>query len=343
MFNLKSAKSQRFLSDLIKLVLLILGGTAGFMVVEGWNFLDAIFMTVTTLATVGYGEVHPLTDAGKIYAVVLILVGAGVMLYVLGDMVELLFGINISWRFMKDKIVKLTDHQIICGYGRTGQEVAKVFDRDKIPFVVIELDAERVHQAEMHGFLVLKGDASDDDTLTRAQIDKASGIVCALPDDMQNTFIALTAKGMNEKIDVVSRAANPGSENKLRRAGARMIISPYVICGQRLAAAVVQPLVTEFLDVVMHSPGIDLRLEQVTLKEHSQLVGHTLKDTNIKQTSGAMIVAVKQSGKLITNPPPDLKFGVGDDLIALGAEQQLTKLAELAGSSNRTQPGGETN
>lgn len=343
MFNLKSTKSQRFLSDLVKLSLLIVFGTAGFMLIEGWNFLDSVFMTVTTLATVGYGEVHPLTDAGKIYSVVLILVGAGVMLYVLGDMVELLFGINISWRFMNDKIVKLSNHQIICGYGRTGQEVAKVFQRDQVAFVIIEQDDGRAREAEMSGFLVLKGDASEDNTLIRAQIDKAAGIVCALPDDMQNTFIALTAKGMNEKIDVVSRAANPGSESKLRRAGVRMIISPYVICGQRLAAAITQPLVTEFLDVVMHSSGIDLRLEQLTLEDDSQLVGHTLKDANIKQTSGAMIVAVKQSGKLITNPSPELKFGVGDDLIALGAEQQLTKLAELAGNSSRTRPGGETN
>lgn len=343
MISLKSAKSRRFLSDLVKLVLLILFGTLGFMLVEGWNFLDALFMTVTTLATVGYGEVHPLTEAGKLYAVVLILIGAGVMLYILGDMVELLLGINIAGRRMRHRIVKLTNHQIICGYGRTGQEVAKAFQRDNIDFVVIELNETKAQEAEARGVLILKGDASDDETLARAQIDKAAGIVCALPDDMHNTFIALTAKGLNENIDVVSRAANPGSENKLRRAGVRMIISPYVICGQRLAASVSQPLVTEFLDVVMHSDGIDLRLEQMSLKEHSQLVGHTLKDANIKQTSGAMIVAVKQSGKLITNPSPELKFGVGDELIALGADQQLTKLAELAGNSSRTRPGGETN
>jgi voltage-gated potassium channel len=233
---------------------------------------------------------------------------------------------------MRSRIVKLTGHQIICGYGRTGQEVAKAFVRDNVNFVVIEQEESRVLKAESQGMLVLKGDASDDDTLAQAQIEKAAGIVCALPDDMQNTFIALTARGMNENIDVVSRAANPGSENKLRRAGVRMIISPYVICGQRLAAAVTQPLVTEFLDVVMRSSGIDLRMEQITLVEGSKLIGLSLKDANIKQTSGAMIVAVKQNGKLITNPSPDLKFSVGDDLIALGAEQQLSKVSELAGN-----------
>jgi voltage-gated potassium channel len=151
-----------------------------------------------------------------------------------------------------------------------------------------------------------------------------------LPDDTANTFIALSAKGLNENITIVSRAGNPGSEAKLRRAGARRVISPYVICGRRMATAVTHPLVTEFLDVVMHSSAYDLRMEQITLDQNSTLVGLTLKDANIKQTSGAMILAVNQSGKLMTNPSPDLIFHDGDELIALGTEQELKILAALA-------------
>jgi len=302
----------------------------GFMLVEHWSFLDSLYMTVTTLTTVGYGEVHPLDTSGKIYAVVLILIGAGVVLYILGDMVELLIDINLGRR-MKYRIIKLRDHQIVCGFGRTGQEVAEHFRENRIPFVVVEQDPQVVREAEDMGMLVLEGDASTDEVLLDAQISKARGIVCALPDDTHNTFIALTAKGLNENIDIVSRTANPGSEAKLRRAGARMVISPYVICGQRLAAAVTHPLVTEFLDVVMHTPGKDLRMEQFPLHPPSKLVGMTLRSANIKQRSGVMILAVKQNGKLITNPVPDLVFGAGDELIALGAQQELEKLAELVG------------
>lgn len=327
---MNNPKYRRFVSDFVKLLLLVVFGTVGFMLVEHWSFLDSLYMTVTTLTTVGYGEVHPLDTSGKIYAVVLILIGAGVVLYILGDMVELLIDINLGRR-MKYRIIKLRDHQIVCGFGRTGQEVAEHFRENRIPFVVVEQDPQVVREAEDMGMLVLEGDASTDEVLLDAQISKARGIVCALPDDTHNTFIALTAKGLNENIDIVSRAANPGSEAKLRRAGARMVISPYVICGQRLAAAVTHPLVTEFLDVVMHTPGKDLRMEQFPLHPPSKLVGMTLRSANIKQRSGVMILAVKQNGKLITNPVPDLVFGAGDELIALGAQQELEKLAELVG------------
>jgi voltage-gated potassium channel len=161
-------------------------------------------------------------------------------------------------------------------------------------------------------------------------VQRAKGILCTLPDDAANTFIALTAKGLNEGITIVSRAANPGSENKLRRAGASMVISPYVICGRRMATAVTHPLITEFLEVIMHTPQYDLRMEQVHLEPNSAFVGATLKDANIKQTAGVMILAVNRGGKLISNPTPDLEFQAGDDLIALGTLEQLTKLAELA-------------
>ena len=270
------------------------------MLVERWSFLDSLYMTVITLTTVGYGEVYPLDTNGKIYAIVLILVGAGVVLYILGDMVELFIDLNLGGR-MKYKIVKLSNHQIVCGFGRTGQEVAEHFKEENIPFVVIEQDPLVASEAEDLGMLVLEGDASTDEALLDAQITKANGIVCALPDDTHNTFIALTAKGLKEDIDIVSRAANPGSEAKLKRAGARMVISPYIICGKRLAASVTHPLVTQFLDFVIHTPGKDLRLEQIPVSSASTMVGRTLKETNIKQESGAMILAVNQSGKLITN------------------------------------------
>ena len=326
---MNSPKYQRFISDFVKLILLVVVGTMGFMLVERWSFLDSLYMTVITLTTVGYGEVYPLDTNGKIYSIVLILVGAGVVLYILGDMVELLIDINLGGR-MKYKIVKLTGHQIVCGFGRTGQEVCEHFKENKIPFIVIEQDPEVARHAEDLGMLVLQGDATTDETLLDSQITKADGIVCCLPDDTLNTFIALTAKGLKEDIDIVSRSANPGSEAKLKRAGVRMVISPYVICGKRLAASVTHPLVTQFLDFVIHTPAKDLRLEQIRVTAGAVIIGQTLKEANIKQASGSMILAVFQNGKLITNPSPDLIFAEGDELIALGAQQELNALSKLA-------------
>lgn len=280
---------QRFLNNIFRLCALVVVGSAGFVIVEHWSFIDALYMAVITLTTVGFGEVHQLDTAGRIYTILLILIGTGYALYVLSDMVQLFLELNIGSRRMHHRIVKLSGHQIVCGWGRTGQEVTDHFLRTKVPFVIIESSLELVRKAESEGLLVIHGDASSDDVLHMAQISKARGIVCALPEDTANTFITLSAKGLNENITIVSRAANPGSEGKLHRAGANMVISPYVICGRRMAAAVTHPLVTEFLEVVMHSPGQDLRMTQMKLAPGCELLGCALRDANIKTTSGAMI------------------------------------------------------
>ncbi|HEY9789400.1 MAG TPA: potassium channel protein [Candidatus Obscuribacterales bacterium] len=314
--------------------MLVLAGTMGYMAIERWNFLDALFMTVTTLTTVGYGEVHPLDRAGQIYTMVLILVGVGFLIYILSATAQLMVEANPTAYFirrrMKEKIAKLKGHQIVCGFGRTGHEVARLFHQNRVPFVVIETDLARIKDAEEQGFMALQGDATEDETLLSAQVRTAKGVVCTLPDDAANTFITLSAKGLNERITAVCRAANPGSEAKMVRAGAHSVISPYIICGRRMATAVTHPLVLEFLDVAMHSPSYDLRLEQVRLDADSPLVGATLKSANIKQASGAMVLAVNQSGKLFTNPPPEYVFQSDDELIVLGADEELNKVRQLA-------------
>lgn len=322
--------ARRLLRDIGAVAVLVLIGTFGFVVIEHWRILDALFMTVITLTTVGYGEVRPLTDTGKIFAMFVIFAGASTVVYVLGDMVELFVSFNFELRRMKEQIAKLSKHYIVCGWGRTGQEVTEHFMVKKIPFVVVEADPALARRAREAGLLVIEGDATSDDILLSAQIKNADGVICCLPDDAANTFIVLSAKELNSSVNIVSRAANPGSESKLRRAGASMVISPYVIAGRRMATAVTHPLVTEFLDVVMHAPEYDLRIDQVNLSENSALVGQSLKDANIKQQSGAMILALNQSGKLITNPLPDQVFCSGDILIALGTEEELKKLAALA-------------
>ncbi|HEY9683221.1 MAG TPA: NAD-binding protein [Oculatellaceae cyanobacterium] len=321
---------RRIAIDVSRATGLLCFGTIGFMLCEHWSFVDSLYMTVTTMTTVGFGEVHPLDETGKIFTIVFILCSVAVAAYVLSDIVQAILNLDFHGRRMKEKIVKLKDHQIVCGFGRTGQEVCDHFRINEMPFVVIESDQTNAKKAAEAGYLVIEGDASEDEILTQAQIHSAKGVICALPDDSTNTFITLSAKGFNENITIVSRASNLGSESKLRRAGAHMVISPYTICGRRLAASVTHPLVTEFLDVVMHTEGYDLRMEQVTLSAGSVLIGAALKEASIKQTSGAMILAVRQGGKLMTNPSPDLVFQTGDELIALGTAQQLKKLSELA-------------
>lgn len=333
---MKAASTQgRILSYSIRILLLVAFGTIGYMVIEKWTFLDAVWMTVNMLATVGYGELK-LDDNGRIFTIFFILAGVGVFLSIVGNMVQLLLEANptaiFGRRYMKRQINGLSGHKIVCGYGRTGQEVANHFKDSSVPFLVIEQDPVRAKRAELDGMLIIQGDATADETLREAKIEAASGIVCTLPDDTANTFIALAASELNTHIHIVSRSGNPGSEAKMLRAGAQKVISPYVICGRRMATAVTHPLVLEFLDVAMHTPGYDLRLEQVTLSRTSSLVGMSLKDANVKQISGAMILAVGKHGKLITNPPPDHIFVESDELIALGTEEQLRKLSELAGA-----------
>ncbi len=326
----------RFLRHWLMIIALICAGALGYMVIEKWKPLDAIFMSLTTLTTIGYGEVHPLSTAGQIYTIVFILFGVGLALYILTDMAETVIEANptafFGRRRMKAKINRLEGHQIVCGYGRTGQEVTQQFIANKVEFVIVELDTARAKKAEEEGHLVLQADATADETLIEAGIERAGGVVCALADDAANTFITLSARGLNEHINIVCRAANPGSEGKMLRAGAKKVISPYVICGRRMATAVTQPLVLEFLDVAMHSPAYDLRMEQITIQPSSKLVGQTLKEANIKQTAGAMVLAVSQQGKLVTNPAPDLVFKSGDEVIALGAEEELQRLGTLAGA-----------
>lgn len=312
-------------------------GTLGYCLIEGWEPFDALYMTVTTLTTVGYGEIHQLSNAGRAFTIVLILSGVGILLYVLSDTAQLvaewdpkeLFG----QRKMRAQIEKLQGHHIVCGFGRTGQEVCGQFKAGGVSFVVVEQDAERCKRAAEEGYLYLCGDATEDEVLKLARVDSAIGIICALADDAANTFIALSAKEFNESINIVCRAANPGAEAKMIRAGADHVISPYVIAGRRMATAVTHPLVLEFLDVAMHNQAFDLRLEQIVIRLKSKLAGLTLKDANIKQTVGAMVLAVNKKGRLLTNPGPDLIFEDGDILVALGAEDELARLVKLASAN----------
>jgi voltage-gated potassium channel len=305
-------------------------GVIGYMSIEGWPFLDALFMTIITLSTVGYNEVHSLSMAGKAFSIVLIVGGVGVTLYTLTAIVQYFTATsfaNILWRRrMKDQISKLKRHYILCGYGRVGQEVARVFRNEHIPFVIIDANQEATAKASSDGYLYLHGSATSDDVLNTAGIKQARGLITTLGSDADNLYITLSAKEMNPGVFVVARATGKELESKLRRAGADRIILPETIGGRRMAIIALRPLVVDFVDTTLDSRGGDLILENVKVLSGSPVEGLTLKEGLIC-CGGATILAVKKKdGRLLANPRSDTRLELEDDLIVIGTRDQLRTL-----------------
>lgn len=313
---------------IISVVLAI--GVAGYMIIERWSFLDALFMTVISISTVGYNEVHNLSAAGRVFTIVLIVGGVGVMLYTLTTVVEYLIGGsigNVLWRRrMEDKISNLKGHIILCGYGRVGQEVARVFESEGTSFVIIELDQGAAAGAVNDGFLCLAGNATSDDVLNKAGIQQARALVAALGSDADNLYITLSAKVLRPDLFVVARASGQEAESKLKRAGADRIISPHQNAGRRMAMLTLRPLVVDFVDTTMHSRGRELVLENVQVGSDSPAAGVTVKEALGCCSALAILAVKKKSGKLLTNPPTDTPLELGDELVIIGTREQLRVL-----------------
>jgi len=325
---------------LVKILLLLLFtvgfGVSGFMVIEGWPLLDALYMTIITISTVGYRELYPLSDQGKVFVIVFIVVGVGAFLYVISAAAEYFVAGYLHGAFerrrMKKEIDGLKGHYIICGFGRVGEQVALEFVREKVPFVVLDNNSDVIQRCNEHGYLLIEGDAANDERLQEAGIMNARGLVAATNSDSDNVYVILSAKSLNPALFVVARANLEGSEHKLQKAGADRVLSPYSIGGRRLASLLLRPAVVEFLDVVMHSADIEFYMEDVTVHEKSTFAGSSLGDARIKCVTGANILAMKKRGeeRVIANPPTDTIIGAGDRLIALGTREQLTELEGLS-------------
>ncbi len=321
---------QRFLWVIYSFCFIVAIGVFGYMIIEGWSFLDALYMTIITLSTVGYEEVHSLSTAGKVFSILLIIGGVGVMLYTLTAIVQYLiegrFANIFGRRRMKEKISKLKKHVILCGYGQVGQEVARVFNDEGIPFVIIELDQEAIDKAVNADYLYLQGNATSDELLKEAGIQKARALVSALGSDADNLYVTLSAREMRPDLFIVARAAVEESAPKLKRAGADRTMSPYRIGGRRLAMLTLRPLVVDFIDTTMHSQGRELVLENIKVLSGSPAEGVTVKEGK-ECCGGAAILAVKkESGQLITNPSQDTLLELGDELVIIGTREQLRSL-----------------
>lgn len=309
-------------------------GTVGYVAI-GLSVLDAAYQSVTTVTTVGFREVAEPTTTFKVFTMVLVLAGAGSVLYALGVLLEALVEGRVTDQFgrrrMERTVATLQDHVIVAGWGRVGKAIAAGLERSGRTVVVVERDPERA--ATIPGLLV-EGDATDDDVLRRAGIERAGALVAALAADADNLYVTLSARQLRPDLFIVARARVESAEAKFTQAGADRVVNPQLIGGARMAALVEQPHVADFLDVVMHDAGLEFRLEEVTVASGSPLAGQTLRDTHLRDRTGALVLAMRGStGGFRTNPTPDAVIEPGEVLIAIGTEEQLQRLSDMAEQS----------
>jgi voltage-gated potassium channel len=311
-------------------------GTVGYIYLEGWSFFDAFYMTVITLATIGYGEVKPLSPAGRLFTVGLIVAGATAAAYIAGAFTQLVVDERLSGmvgrKRMERELAHLSDHTIICGWGRIGRGIAAEFRRKNAPYVVIEMDDKKCREFAEEGMLHVRGDASDDAVLQAARVTHARALVAVAPRDADNIFITLSARALNPNLYIVARSVYEQDAHKLEIAGADRVLSPYVIGAQRIAASVFNPGVVDFLDEEVHVEHIEWDLVEVPVTARASFVGKTLRDSEIRQRTGCTILAVKETpaDRFQSNPQPELVLREGALLVALGTADQLRRLETLA-------------
>jgi voltage-gated potassium channel len=320
---------------LLVVFILVMGGAVGYMWVEKWSFFDSLYMSVITLTSVGYLEVHPLSTEGRAFTMGLLLTGVFSLFYAAQSAIRAIVGGELTGELdrsrMEKKLLTLTDHVIICGFGRMGRLVAQEFSLQKIPFVIIERNGDLLADFSAEHGVALTGDATHDETLRRAGIDRARTLVTLAASDADNLFITMSARLMSDRIFIVARAEDEGAERKLTRAGANRVISPYVIGGQRVAQAVLRPSVVDFIELATRSDYMALQIEETVVHKTSALCGQPLRDTGLRHDLGLIVVAIKRpDGRMVFNPAPEAVIVEGDILITLGPKAQQDQLRVLA-------------
>ena len=323
--------SRRVLWGVCALIAIVVIGVIGYTVIEGWAFLDSLYMTIITITTVGFTEVHPLTSGGRIFSIFLIVGGVGGALYAITGIVEYIVEGNIgtTWerRRMKTKIVRMRGHFIICGFGGVGEEIARIFKAEGVPFVIIENRPECIARVERTGYLYLQGDATDDEVLREAGVERARALVAAVGTDADNTYITLSARELRPDLFIEARASSKEAVTKLERAGANRVVSPQAVGGRRMAMLALRPAVIDFIDTVTYSHGREIQLEKVDIGKDCRLVGLTIKVAR-DETGITTLAMWKKGGKLIPNPADEETIEEGDQLVVIGTGKQLAILEE---------------
>ena len=319
---------------LVAILVAIALGTLGFHLLESWSLADSLYLTLQTLTTVGYGDVTPQTGAGRVFASLYMFVGVGVVLYVLTSSVQTIVQSEMIAAFgerrRQREMSKLHDHFIICGAGRVGSRIIGQMQAARVPFVVIETNEPKVTELLESGVHVLVRDATLEESLREAGVERARGLAACLPDDAENVYVVLTARGLNPKLHIVARAVEEQAEEKLIRAGANRVVAPTIIGSHRMAQALMKPAVADFMDSIA-AENLDLGFEQLEVMPGSVYAGRKLRFTNIRSELDVVIVAMRhKSGDMIFNPSGDAIIEAGDLLIAIGKAESLAELSALA-------------
>lgn len=322
-----------FRGPLLLLLSIIVLGTVGYVLIEHWSPLDALFMTVTTVTTVGYQEVHPLDRAGELFTIVLIFFGVGGALYTLSAFVRVLLETN--WpelrrrQQMERALAGLHGHIIIAGYGRVGRRVAAVLHREGQPLVVVDQRPNVVAEAEADGHLGIVGDAANDEVLRRAGIERAQGLISVVSSDAENVYVVLSAHDLCPGLQIVARASNEDAAKKLEKAGATHVISPYRIAGERMAMLAVRPSAVEMAETLMRAGPERLILEEVTVEPESGLVGQSVEELRHQLPNGPAVAALRHDGSLITSPADSYVIQAYDHIVLVGTPEALKAINTL--------------
>lgn len=322
----------RFLLLLLIILVLLGTGVIGYMLLEGWGWLDALYMTVIALSTVGFGEVHPLSPTGRFFTIILIVLGLGFIVYGLDYLVSTRLDTLFQRRRSMNKISQLQNHIIVCGYGRVGQSVVDSLQAGPNELVVIENDPEHVAQLERGDILFIEGDATEDAVLKKAGLERAHGLIACAGDDSVNLFVVLSARALQPDLYIVARSIDARNEPKMQLAGADRVVSLYDIGGRRMANIMLRPYATEFFDVVTLDNGVKLWVEEISIQEGAALAGQTVGEADIRRKTGVMLIGLVRGGaKSVYLAEANTRLQAGDQLIVLGTRPQLDQLAVLAG------------
>ena len=324
------SRREILLASLALLVLFVVG-TSGYAVIEGWTWMDGLYMTFITLSTIGFQEIHTLSDTGRLFTLGLGITGIGLLTFVVARAAQLLLASErLRERRIMKRIDELSDHYVICGYGRVGQRLAEDLEQAKRPFVVVDMADKEIARLREEQHLHVQGNAEEEETLQDAGIERARGLILALPEDSSNVFVALTARELNPDLFILARTVDHDNRSKLLNAGVDKVIAPSEVGADRMAQVVLRPNVDEFMEQVLHAGALTLQIDEVKVHPSAPLAGQTLAESNFRQQFEAIVIGIidAETGKMTFNPSPSERIQAGDILIVLGDSAPIATLRE---------------